>query len=313
MNQVQESINSSYKSLDNLFTEHEATIATLPGNASGLRTTFGTNCVLFDSHASRQSVNKSGLRDNKLALCDLVISDALDLSKRVSAFAVIEGNVTLLKAAKLTETELRRLPDTKLVPKIMALVNLVPEHATGLLTYGVTPVLITNINKNLSDYAAAVPQPKLGITETKQSTLGLNAVIKENSEILKKFDALFELIRMDNPALYNSYKTLRRVVIFGKSSLAMKVMVQDANTGAGVPKVKYTIEKTTEDGKAHSGGSELQKNVKLTADSGGSNVKNLPEGKYTLTFSKLGYITQVVEVNVIAGERCDVMVQLVAE
>ena len=313
MNQVQESINSSYKSLDNLFTEHEATIATLPGNASALRTTFGTNCVLIDSHASRQSVNKSGLRDNKLAMCDLVISDAMDLSKRVTAFALIEGNVTLLKAAKLTETELRRLPDTKLVPKIMALVNLVPEHAAGLLTYGVTPLLITNINKNLTDYAAAVPQPKLGITETRQSTLGLNAVIKENSEILKKFDALFELIRTDNPVLFNSYKSLRKVVVYGKSSLAMKIMVQDAVTGAGVPKVKYTIEKATEDGKAPAGGADLQKNVKLTAESGGSNIKNLPEGKYTLTFSKLGYVTEVVQVNVVAGERCDVLAQLVAE
>jgi hypothetical protein len=103
------------------------------------------------------------------------------------------------------------------------------------------------------------------------------------------------------------------VVQFGKGSLAMTGSVLDADTQEGIQKVKIGIEMANEDGKTPKSGSELMKNVKFTSPKGNFDIRTMPEGRYLLTVSKLGYITQVMSVNVVAGEMCRVVVNLVKE
>jgi hypothetical protein len=312
MNRVQESKNSSYKTLSETFANNAAALNGLPG-ADELLVKFTANCAQIDTFTTKQGVNKSGLRNEKGNKADALIAAGLDVSRRITAYATMEDNVVLLKEAKLTETELRRLADTKLTPKIAEVLALAQKHAAALLPYGVTAALTAKLGELITAYAAAQPQPKLGLNETRLATLNLDALIKDNDAILKKLDALMELLRADNPDFYSTYKNLRRVVVLGKATLAMKVTVKDEGTGAGVQRVKLNIEETPEEGHAPKSGSELAKNVKFTASNGGCNIKTLPEGRHTLTLSKPGYITQVVQVNVVAGERCDVDINLVQE
>lgn len=312
MNKIQESKNSSYKTLSETFITHAESLNGLPG-ATGLLAKFTANCAQIDASTTKQGVNKSGLWNEKENKADALIVAGLDVSRRITAYATMEDNVVLLKEAKLTETDLRRLADTKLGPKIAEVLALAQKHAADLLPYGVTPALTTKLGELITAYTAAQPQPKLGLNETRQATLNLDALIKDNDAILKKLDALMELLRANNPGFYSTYKNLRRVVVLGKATLAMKVTVKDEGSGAGIPRVKLNIEETPEEGHTPISGSELAKNVKFTFSNGGCNIKTLPEGRYTLTLSKPGYITQVLQVNVVAGERCDVDIKLVKE
>lgn len=68
-----------------------------------------------------------------------------------------------------------------------------------------------------------------------------------------------------------------------------------------------------EDGKSAKAGADLMKNVKFTSPKRNFDIRTLPEGRYQLSVSKLGYITQVISVNVVAGEMCRVVMNLVRE
>ena len=68
-----------------------------------------------------------------------------------------------------------------------------------------------------------------------------------------------------------------------------------------------------EDGKSAKAGADLMKNVKFTSLKGNFDIRTMTEGRYLLTVSKLGYITQVISVNVVSGEMCRVAVNLVKE
>ncbi|MEI8047083.1 MAG: carboxypeptidase-like regulatory domain-containing protein [Bacteroidota bacterium] len=310
MNQRQESKNSTYKTLDELFTTNNATVTALPG-AEGLVGEFRANCTEIDSLIARQGVDKSGLADTKEMKREAAIVAGLDVAKRIVAYATIEENPTLIKEAKLSESELRKLADTKLAPKLMAVVTLATTHAAKLVDYGVTAEVTAKLNDAIMAYAAAVPQPKLGIDETKQITAALEGFFKKNDLILRKMDALVELEKASTPVFYQSYKNLRKVVVTGKGSLAMKGLVKNAATGQGIPNVDIMIE-LADDGRIKAG-SELVKIVRRTAGKGNFILKSLPEGAYNLTISKLGYVTQVKTVNVVDGELFNLLVDLVSE
>ncbi|MEI8046738.1 MAG: carboxypeptidase regulatory-like domain-containing protein [Bacteroidota bacterium] len=310
MNQLQESKNSTYKTLDELFTANSATVTALPGGDRHV-CEFRENCTEIVSLAARQGVDKSGLADTKEIKREAAIVAGLDMAKRIVAYATIEESPTLIKEAKVTETELRRLADTKLAPKLMAVVTLATTHAANLVDYGVTAELTTKLGDAITAYAAAVPQPKLGIDETKQVTAALEGFFKKNDLILHKMDALVELEKVGTPVFFQSYKNLRKVVVTGKGTLALKGLVKDAATGEGIPNADVLII-LADDGRIKTG-SELAKLMKRTAAKGNFTLKTLPEGNYKLTISKLGYVTQVKTINVVDGELCNVVVDLVSE
>jgi hypothetical protein len=312
MDKIQENKNSNFQGLGEFFNINELIVTQLPVGGV-LLGEFRANCNSINDLASRQLVNRSGLRDNKEMLRDANIVACLDIASRIFAFATMQENATLIKEAKYNESELRKMADTRLVAKITALIALAEKHAPELVVYGVTATSIANLVAANEAYATAIPQPKLGIDENKQITSELNRYIKANDAILRKMDALAELQKASNPVYYASYRNLRKVVQFGKGSLAMTGSVLDADTQEGIQKVKIGIEMANEDGKTPKAGSELMKNVKFTSPKGNFDIRTMPEGRYLLTVSKLGYITQVMSVNVVAGEMCRVVVNLVKE
>jgi hypothetical protein len=89
--------------------------------------------------------------------------------------------------------------------------------------------------------------------------------------------------------------------------------VLDADTQEGSQKGKIGIEMANEDGKSAKAGADLMKNVKFTSPKGNFDIRTLPEGRYLLTESKLGYVIKVISVNVAAGEMCRVVMNLVRE
>ena len=127
----------------------------------------------------------------------------------------------------------------------MAVLTLADTYAEQLAEYGVTAEVTANLGNAINMYALAVPKPKLGIDEIKQITSDLNVKFKTNNALLRKMDALVELEKASNPNFYNSYKNLRKIVIFGRGSLAMKGLVKDADTGNGIHKVELLIDGPT--------------------------------------------------------------------
>ena len=101
-----------------------------------------------------------------------------------------------------------------------------------------------------------------------------------------KIDLVVETLRFSNPPLYASYTDNRRIDTHS-GSLTVKVKVIDQLTGTGVENVKVSF---MLDG--------VLKLEKTTAAGGGLSIKSLGEGNYTVTFSKIGYATQTLNVSI---------------
>lgn len=308
MNQVQENKNSSYKALRALFAGNGDAINNLPVMPQ-LVADFGQNCTEIDNSASRQGIDKSGLSDTKEILREALTAATLNVSKRIVAYATVMENVTLLKEAKVSDSELRRLADTKLRPRAQGVYNLSVTHAVAIQPYGVSEAVRNNLGAALQAYETTIPQPRLGIEEQKLATGNLARLFLQNDALLKKTDALMELVQTDDPDFYDSYRSLRRVETAGKGFLTLKILVTDAATGTGIPKVKLLLEAVAEADAANAG---TKISSKLTSALGGINIKSLPQGKYTINASKPGFISQTVQAIVITGELCNVTIELIA-
>ncbi|MEI6060304.1 MAG: carboxypeptidase regulatory-like domain-containing protein [Bacteroidota bacterium] len=312
MNQRQESKLRSYKLVKELFSKNEEAMKPLP-EASGLVVDFNENCEAIDELAEKQGIDKSGLRDAREVSLDALITAALRVSKQVVAYATVNEKPELLSQARLADSEIRHLPGIMVKPKVTAILDLALANADVLGPYGFTSETASTLSGLIQAYEQALPQPKMGIDETKQVTANLNLRFKRNDAILVKTDALVALLEDTQPDFCHSYENLRRMVTYGSGTLALKVQVSDKETGEGIEGVKAEIEEAEMEGNATKAGSELSKSVKYTAENGGFYVKSLIEGKYTLTVSKAGYKTQVLQMIVNNGEMCNVEIDLERE
>ena len=163
------------------------------------------------------------------------------------------------------------------------------------------------------DYDKAIPQPKIGITETAKATENLVQLFDKSEELLIKADANIALLKKAYPDFFYTYTSLRRIVNYAKRKLAMQLFATDAASGETLAGTLLVIETAGTDGLKATMGSDLVKMVKKAAAKGGSNIKNLAEGKYIITASRPGYITQTITVIVIKGEFTKVKVELVME
>lgn len=121
-----------------------------------------------------------------------------------------------------------------------------------------------------------------------------------------------ELLESTYPAFRRSYFNLRKIIDYGKTTLALQLFAKDASSGEGLPKVKLDIEPVMIDGKA-AVGSDLAKNVKVTSKDGSCNVKPMPDGKYMVTARRPGYADVVTYFTIVGGIMTKEVIEMVKE
>lgn len=276
-----------------------AITGTLP-NFAGLFTAVQSGITQIQAIREQQEFDKTGIAVNKSELRANLTALAIDVARKVVAYASFVNNTVLLNEVKYTESELKRSADTILKDKCQVIYDRANANVVALNTYGVTPALLTNLLAAINAYNVSIPKPRLGIADKKGATLQLALLLKSVDDNLLKIDTLVEVVRMLQPAFYSEYKNVRKIIESGVSSLTAKGKVTDSVSGDGLKgvTVKFTAENNSD------------VVVKRTADKGGFNVKTLSEGTYNVTVSKPGYKDAVVTVNVTNGELSVIDVKL---
>jgi len=310
MNQLQENKNSSFLACEEQFEKNAVVIATLPAFAACVAE-IKQNRVQMDALIARQKSDVSGTTINKKMQLDAAITQAVDISNRLVAYATVEGIPTLLKDAKVTSSELYRMADTRVKGVIQALADLADANTDKAAAYGITAEATTKLKTALAAYSKSIPEPKMSIDENKQVTTQLQELFKKNDILYKKADALIKLFKDSHTDFYNSYTNLRKVVASGKGNRALNILVRDAITGKGLPNVQLIIEPADPVAKAAtSSGADLTKNVKMSSAKGGSTTKTLPDGKYLVTASRADYATQTASFDVVKGVMANVVINM---
>ncbi len=127
----------------------------------------------------------------------------------------------------------------------------------------------------------AIPKPRIGKTETKQSTQQLANAFAAADSALENIDVIVEIVRLTQPNFYNGYKSVRKLISTGRSTLSVKGVVTDLASGEPLKNaiLSFALDGNGMMAKAAKS-SELL--VKKTADKGGFNIKTLTAGKYTV-------------------------------
>ena len=253
---------------------------------------FKSNCTAIDLFSTKQELVKTGPKKVKNSALDAVITEVMDLLTIINACASETENQELMSKATMTETTLRRMPDTELYSAGKAVLDLALENADACTEFGLTEAMTDHLAATLEAYNKAIPQPRLGIEESVKVTTTLAQYFAKNDALLKKMDKLMN---------------------YAKRSLAMLLQVIDAATRESLANANVVIETAVPEGMKASSGADLVKVVKKTESKGGSRVKSLAEGSYIITVSRPGYVTHTVTVTVVKGELCKVVIELVKE
>jgi hypothetical protein len=307
MNSYQESKHSMEVALHD-FLDQNATITSSLPNFGTLFSSFSENMIKIQVIRELQEADKSGITQIKEQLKSDLIGKALDISRKIQAYAKMTDKTVLGSEVTYKESDLKKVGGNLLIDRALLLYDKALANLPELGAYGITSDSLATYKTTIDQFSAALPKPRLGITEKKQATRQLALLFEANDLVLDKFDALVEIVRLNQPLFYAAYWNNRKVIAKGNGSLALTATITDANTREGIRGV--TVSFTPQNGslKLTSAKTELTL-VKTTREKGIFKVKSLKPGTYNAIMTKPGYKEKVMEVSVAHGE----MTNLVAE
>ena len=300
MTRSQESRLSMYLSFKEYQASYTAITNALP-NYSANSTIFLNTIPQIQAVSVQQKMSKTGIADGKNTLKNNLIVTAADYSRKLGAYATFTNNATLAQEVKFSESKLRQSSDTAVKDYAQIVYDRAQPIVAALATYGITAATQTALASAIAAYNASIGKPGAGRSEGAQTTKQLAALFKTADAALANMDVAVEIVRLTQVNFYNGYKSARKVIGTGTSTLSVKGMVADAQTGAPVKGVTVTF--ALDGGMSRAKGAASTPDVvKKSADKGGFNVKSLPAGTYLVSLKKAGYADLVTSVSVNDGE-----------
>lgn len=300
MNSRQKAFESTCRRFSIFLKKYPEVTSTLP-TFEDRHTKFDDTLAKITSCGNQQEMDLSGLRVQKEDMKLATGKKVLDLSNRTETFAKITGDVVLLKQVHLSETVYLRSSDRNFMGSNDTVYGLADSKKNLLIDYGVSPILLADVKTSIDAYHDIVEAPKLGTTERKELTDKLSNLIDEETAVFEKLDALYELIHYTHPSIYAEYLNARKIV-YRSGSLMVNSAITDAETGLGLPGVVMTF--------ILNGTTVLEK---TTGDNGGTNIKSIDPGVYTVILSKPAYVNQTITVSIPGDDLTTVTAAMVKE
>ena len=287
------------------------TVITTPlPNFTANFTSFTNTIIQIQAIAELQDFEKTGISDSKSQLKATLCSSSADYSRKLVAFASFSNNAVLLKEIKISESELKRLADTDLKTKAQELYDRAQTNVAALITYGITAATQTTLQTAITAFNASIPKPRLGIDEKKQATQQLTVLYKTLDTVLDNIDLAIDIVKLSQVNFYNGYKTARKIIVTGSSTLSVKGLVTDAITGEPIKGAMVEFSQVVGTMMMAKASATTAVLTKKTAEKGGIQVKSLPAGTYQVTIKKVGYADQIVTISVNDGEMTDLNVSI---
>jgi len=279
---------------------HGDITAGLPGFSGYFTVIQSTNDLIQVTHA-QQVADKSGDTVNKGLLKSTLITDSIDIGRRMVAFATNSNNSALLALVNYAESDLKRASDTKLVGCCQVIYDNATIYVADLASYGVSAAAITALQTGIANFNNAIPTGRIDKTDSGAATYLLKTLFKSLVTNWAKIDVLVGMVRGSEAAFYAEYKHVRSVIYTGAGSLSLKIQAKDGVTGEGVANVALTIVAANSELKGLTP-AERKGAVKKTAKGGGVRYKGLADGDYVVTASKPGFKVVSVTFSVVKGE-----------
>ncbi len=282
-------------SLRDYLMQNSNIIATIP-NLNGLLTRLQNLIIEIQSASQTQVMNKTGIKIAKEELRSQLVLIGADVARRLSAYAAILNNDVLLKEVHYSDAELIKLSDERLKETIQVIYDNGTPHVPAAVAYGLTAQLMSSLLTALNAFNAAIPKPRLTVTERKQATEQLIRLFKDVDVLLKKIDILVDIVKLSQPNFHNGFKSVRVLVDRGGRKRMLTVTILNSLNNEPIKGVKCQLIQ----------GDDVF--LKRSSLKGSFFLKSIPEGAYKMSVSKSGYKSIVLDVYVSKNESTKVRV-----
>lgn len=284
------------------FEKHKAEASKLPNCTSILSSIKANGQQIF---AYKAQLNAMGniASQQKGNTHQVLVDKTLALLRRFGAYMALNPNSPLETVISFTATEVTKAKDSKLVDYATTLLNKGREMVAQLADVGITESGLDEFSDIIDLFQANIPRPKLEESSETLINKEISRLVKENVGYRAKIDAIMEIARETNKAFYESYRSLLRISKPIPNHIALAINVEDSQTAEPISGVTIALTLQRRD-------STTKPLQRKSATKGGIRIKNLVEGTYTLTASKLGYRDQTLTINVISGEFTTLTIKL---
>ena len=285
MNSKQNDVDSSAIMVIELNDKNQNIISTVPGlvDVNNKIKQIVEDIKVADQ---QQQTDVSGVRPKRDQERDLATTAALFLSKQIVALATVTDDAELEQRARYLITDLSPLSKSAFISACNVLGGIAQAHLTALTPYGVTADTLTHYNGLVHNFETNQNTPQEAHRAVLQATDHLSDLFADLTKALTKMDKLVALLEFSDPDYFDNYQAARNVV-FHHGSLMVKGQVKSAVNGLNLNGVHVQF--------MLNGKLVLEK---LTGDAGGFYIKSIPEGTYTVSFSKIGYASQTITVHI---------------
>jgi hypothetical protein len=254
-----------------------------------------------------QNFDKTGFAKEKKQLRDVLYMLAYDNSQKLTAFANLSNNKVLHTEVRFTKSNLKEANETLLKDYAQMVYDRAQTNLGSLGAYGITQETQSVLLNAINAFNASVGKPRLGVTEKSDATKQLAGLFKECDMLLEKIDLVINILMLKEPNFYNRYKDVRKIIVTGTGSLALKATAVELHGGIPVRGAKFTF---VPDGGLMAGNGGNIEIVKKTAEKGNFYIKSMPEGIYKVRVTKTGYKEKEVTISVAPGELADLSVEM---
>jgi hypothetical protein len=281
---------------------YEAALMELPGYADNFKM-LQESINKIQTAAENQKFNKTGLYKEKIRIKNELIAMAADFSRKMTAYASFSGNQRLASEVYYSPSDLKNESDVALKDHVQIIHDRTKANIDNLVSYGITPEALQSLSTLIASFNSALASPRIGITEKRQATIQLAEYFFAADSAIEKLDLSLGIVALSENDIFSGYKTARILVDTGSRTIAMKAIATEKGTGYPVRNVTFTF---------YLDGSNADNVVlrKKTSEKGMFYVRNLAPGIYNVTISKHGFREKNVTVNVTAGERSDLKVEI---
>ena len=171
------------------------------------QTTWTTNAVfaatynlwvakipLIETNRDAQILETTGITTDKTAKRVLMTDKALFIENRLQSYANATSNPELLESIQYSASDLKKARDTDVVGICNTILAKANANATALVTYGVSAVMITDLQVAITAYSTTLSKPVAARSQTKTATENLIKLFKEADDLLiKRLDLDIEI------------------------------------------------------------------------------------------------------------------------
>jgi hypothetical protein len=198
--------------VNKVFTDYVTEISSIPALVKLISDFPGLLARIQEVHQIQQGLkgSNSALKVKEEAE---MVEATVAMAAAIYVYAQINELPALMEKCDVSPHHLEKMADETLLVTCRNVYDEAVKLDGALTDFGKDPESITQLGKEIDDFAAIITAPRSAVVTRSQATKELAKLVREANDLLrKKVDKLMGLLEKTHPVVYNSYKAARVIV-----------------------------------------------------------------------------------------------------